>query len=562
MTGFGPLMAERASGAFRSKELWILLALLATLAGPFLLRNGDHVSPTEYDRRLVILSPHTDRIRKEIGRAFARYWKARSGQSLYLDWRIPGGSSEIALLLHSEFGSAFRYHWEHRLGRNWDQGVAAAFTDQHVFPVPEARREFLASNIGIGVDLLFGGGSYDFQQHAEMGFLVAESDAGGFGPLAVMRRHPEWFTDRVIPEQVSGEPFRDPHGRWIGVVLASFGIVYNRDVLRRLGLPAEPADWHDLGDGRLAGQVALSDPTKSGSVAKAFELIIQQQMHQTVTALKAQADPRITARELEMEGVRQGWDAGLRLIQRISGNARYFTDSASKIPLEVSRGDAAAGMAIDSYGRATQEFVRGPDGHSRVGFVAPAGGTSISVDAVAMLRGAPDPELATAFIEFLLSEEGQKLWAFHAGAPGGPIEASLRRLPVRRDFYTEQNLRFMSDPDERPYDKAALFVYRPDWTRPVFSAIRLLIRVMCIDTHLEQKRAWEALRQSGFPPAALALYHDLRTVSYDIARTSIVPVLLAKDKVQEVRLARHLAEVFKRQYDAAARRAMARRTSR
>jgi hypothetical protein len=36
-----------------------------------------------------------------------------------------------------------------------------------------------------------------------------------------------------------------------------------------------------------------------------------------------------------------------------------------------------------------------------------------------MFRGAPNPELATRFIEFVLSMEGQRLWAFKTGASDG-----------------------------------------------------------------------------------------------------------------------------------------------
>jgi ABC-type glycerol-3-phosphate transport system substrate-binding protein len=250
----------------------------------------------------------------------------------------------------------------------------------------------------------------------------------------------------------------------------------------------------------------------------------------------------------EAQGVRQGWEEGLKLIQRISANARYFTDSASKIPLEVSRGDAAAGMAIESYGRAAEDYVRRPDGWSRVGFVAPPGGTSVSVDPIGMLRGAPDPELATAFMEFVLSLEGQKLWAYRPGTPGGPAETALRRLPVRRDFYTDENRRYMADGHERPYARADSFAYRREWTGPVFGAIRFLIRVMCADTHQEQKRAWQALIDHGLPPAALAVFHDLSRVTYDEALRTVSAVLRAKDKVQEVRLARELGDAFRDQY--------------
>ena len=543
------------------KEFIVLSALVLTLIGPFMLRSTDTTAPISYDRRLVILSPHNERIRKEFGRAFAKRWKARSGEALYIDWRIPGGSSEIAMFMKSEFSGAFQYEWEHRLGRPWTPAVAGAFANPKITasasstssdnPVTAARRGFLDSSVGIGIDLLFGGGSYDFQQHAEAGYLVGQTPDGKHGLASVIASHPDWFTEAVMPEQLGGEPFRDPAERWIGVVLATFGIVYNRDVLHRLGVASEPAAWDDLAAPGLLGQVALSDPTKSGSVAKAFELMIQQQMHQAIAELSASRGENASAAELEAEGVRQGWEAGLRLIQRISANARYFTDSAAKIPLEVARGDAAAGMAIDSYGHATEEFVRRPDGRSRVGFKAPRGGTSLSVDSIAMLRGAPDPELATAFIEFVLSPEGQKLWAFRPGTPGGPAETALRRLPVRKDFYTDTNRRFMTDHDAHPYGRGEVFTYHPEWTGPAFPAIRFLIRVMCADSHRELKRAWRALVANDFPPPAVAAFHDLSRVSYEQAIGPIGQVLRARNRVREVRLARALGDVFRAQYERA-----------
>lgn len=524
---------------------WTLPALVFVLAAPFLLKPEEADTAAHYDRRLVILSPHNERIRQEIGHAFTSDWLARTGERVYLDWRIPGGSSEIALFLKSEFASAFRHYWETTLHRPWTHVTATAFADPGAGPAAAPRRAFLSSHVGIGVDLLFGGGSYDFHQQAEAGYLVAGNAAEGTGPAGLLARYPDWVGPGVIPETVSGEPFRDRDNRWIGVVLATFGIVYNRDGLTRLGMVGEPRQWTDLADPRLLGQVALADPTKSGSVAKAFELMIQQQMQQAVgRRLAAGAEPAVA----EAEGVREGWLDGLRLIQRLSANARYFTDSAAKIPLEVARGDAAIGMAIDAYGRATQEYVRQPDGRSRVGFVAPLGGTSVSVDPIALLRGAPDPRLATAFIEFVLSPRGQKLWAFRLDTPDGPLKTPLRRLPVRRDFYTAGNRRYMTDPEDRPYVQAQSFVYHPSWTGPAFGAIRFLIRVLCVDTHREQRQAWGAIVRHELPARALAVFHDLDGLGHDAVLARIVPILHARDKVAEVRLARELGIRFRDQY--------------
>jgi ABC-type Fe3+ transport system substrate-binding protein len=311
---------------------------------------------------------------------------------------------------------------------------------------------------------------------------------------------------------------------------------------------AEPPEhWEALGDPKLLGQLALADPSKSGSAAKAFELIIQEQIQKTLAAAKGPLGP-----EEEALLINEGWLKGLQLIQRMGANARYFTDSAAKIALEVGRGDAAAGMAIDSYGRATQDAVAKADGSSRVGFVSPLGGTSVSVDPIALMRGSKDPELATAFMEFVLSMKGQKLWGFKVGTPEGPHHHALRRMPIRRDFYQVGFNAFMSDPLEEPYEKAAHFIYHPEWTRSLFGAIRFLIRVLCVDTHEEQQAAWRVMIAHGMPKEALLVFHDLEGVDLQSVQQKILPILNGRDKLAEVRLGRELAETFRARYRRAA----------
>jgi iron(III) transport system substrate-binding protein len=544
------------------REILIGVAMLLTLVAPYMLRPAQSTTPKRYDRRLVIMTPHHEKIRNEFAAGFADHWKKKTGETLYIDWRVPGGTSEIAMYLKSEFGAAFENHWVNRLKRKWSSAAASGFlrpkgSGAEEADVTEARNVFLASDVGIGVDLFFGGGAYDFQQQAEAGVLVGANKAKSAGPARVRALHPDWFGDESIPLTAGGEPYRDPDDRWVGTCLSSFGIVFNRDVLRRLGVEKEPTQWEDLADPRLLGQVALADPSKSGSVTKAFEMIIQQQMQKEIDALKKHSGKIRTPGEVEMDGVKRGWEAGLRLIQRITANARYFTDSATKIPLEVARGDAAAGMTIDFFGRSAEEEVRKRDGTSRVGFVTPVGGTSIGVDPIGMLRGAPEPELATAFIEFVLGEQGQRLWAFRAGVPGGPSRSALRRLPVRKDFYTEANARLMTDGKEKPYEQAEGFVYHPEWTSAMFNSIRFLIRVTCIDVHQEQRAAWQALIDGNMPERALSFFHDTQLISYETTKNSFNQVLKSRDKVQEVRLARKLSGLTSSQYQRTIKQARA-----
>lgn len=533
------------------KEIALFCAMLATLLGPFWLKPEVESAAQENSRRLVILTPHHESIREEFGRAFAAEWKRQTGEAVMIDWRVPGGTSEIALMLKSEYAAAFQQHWRQVLKRPWTAEVAQACLNPKAGAEDPARQEFLKSKVSIGVDLFFGGGAFDFQLQADAGTLVAETGEGT-GLKAVHATHPEWFSEAGIPANLSGEPFRDAQDRWCGTCLSSFGIVFNRDVLRRLGIEKDPTQWRDLADPRLRGMVALADPGRSSSVTKAFEMLLQQEMQLTLAELKREPGA-LKAEEIEPEAVRQGWIKGLALIQRISANARYFSDTSTKIPLDVKRGDAAAGMCIDFYGRAAEESVRDAAGSSRVGFVMPVGGTSISVDPIALLRGAPEPELATAFMAFVLSDAGQSLWGYRAGVPAGPEKLALRRLPVRRDFYTPEHLSQMSDAAEMPYEKAGAFVYHAPWTASAFSPLRFLLRVLCVDTHEEMKTAWKHLSRGDFPVHATGVFHDLTLMRYDLAVGDISQTLRARDKVAETRLSRQLGDHVRQNYLLAAK---------
>ena len=526
-----------------SGRIFGVLALLAVVIGvPFALRPVDPDKPVGPADRLVIVSPHNEAVRQEFTTGFRRHYRAATGRDILIDWRVPGGTSEIARILASDYTAAFKNYWTRTLGRPWTAEVDASFDDPGVTlgpdpaadtPAQAARRAFLDSQVGIGIDLFFGGGAYDFIQQTKAGRLV---DSG------LLAARPEWFGDDIMPAQVSGEPFRDPQGLWLGAAVSSFGICYNTDSLTRLGVPSTPDSWDDLADPRLYRQVALADPTKSGSAAKAFEQIIQQKMQQRLTAQPTDPDA----------AVRQGWLDGLGLIQRISANARFFTDSSPKVPLDVSQGDAAAGMCIDFYGRFQSESVRRPDGTSRLYYLTPPGGSSIGVDPIAMLRGAPHPELARSFMEYVLSPEGQRLLNFRVGTPGGPERFALRRLPIRRDFYVPGNEPFRSDPGINPYDEARLFTYHEEWTGPLFRVLGFAVRILSIDTHTEQSAAWRALRAANFPPQATARFSDLSAFDYDTCMKEIRPALRSADRLQEVRLAQQLGDRFRRQYAEAA----------
>jgi iron(III) transport system substrate-binding protein len=176
-------------------------------------------------------------------------------------------------------------------------------------------------------------------------------------------------------------------------------------------------------------------------------------------------------------------------------------------------GDAAVGMSIDFYGRFQAQNSKAPDGHDRMVYLTPAGGSSVSCDPVSLLRGAEHRELAVKFIEYVLAEDGQKLWCYKPGEPGGPEKFALRRLPIRRDFYPSTNPTIqarhaehlkhatdnLADPSVDAYTLAQAFVYYPRWTGSHFGFHRDLIRVMCLDAGDELKAAWKRIMRKTPP---------------------------------------------------------------
>ena len=532
------------------RNLSILFVLAAILALPFAFRQDTGAREWKAgDPVLVIITPHNEAIRHEFGLAFSAWHARKYGTPVKVDWRAIGGATEIMRYLTSEYVSSFRAWWRAQ-GKAWRPDGAAIVLSRVFDPaarpdgVAEAdwsgQRELYlafrgtddARKFSSQIDLLFGGGSYDGDNATRMGLLVSPWPAGPVpqGLLAAKDGA------ELIPEGLSGDTWRT--ATYYGTTVSTFGICYNRDRMRAQGIARAPEQWEDLADPAWFGSLGLADPTKSGSIAKAFETIVQVECRRAVEAagFGAEAEEyeaRIAAARLPagqmpsgvpaeyQAAVAAGWEAGLRLIQRIAANARYFTDSASKVPLDVGMGNAAAGLCIDFYGRFEADVSNGgrPDG--AMAYVTPRGGSGVSADPIALLRGAPHRELALRFIEFVLSEEGQQIWCYRVGTPGGPQQYALQRFPIRRDFYPsdrpafqaayERHRRFTTDdlggPNVDMYRLAHEFTYCARWTAGYYGLFRDLIRAMCMDAGQELRAAWQAVVAAGGPekcPRAMA----------------------------------------------------------
>ena len=432
-------------------KIVIVTLLLLVVGVPFLLRpepadGTADAGPAGDADQLIIITPHNEQIRFEMAAGFNRWRATQNLPPVSFDWRASGGTTDL---------------------RN---GILAQF---------EAKARQDRVDEGIGADLFFGGGDYDHGKVAS-GLQLGDADDPQKVMITDVPRLPDGLFDAAFPQpRIGGEPLYHPDRRWIGTALSSFGIVYNRDLLLMLGGLDRPRTWRDLTDPRYANWLAMSDPGHSGSITTALNTVL----------------------------ARTGWTEGWADLRRIYANARYFASSSTKVPLDVASGDAAAGMAIDFYGRYQAGAVAaagwsgdtGDQVTSRVGYIDPlrdgVSMTATSSDPVTLLRGAPHRELAEQFIAWLLSKEAQHLWQAEAGSPGGTVRYELRRMPIRPDIYTAEYRQHWVDDDINPFPTA-----RP--LLPGMNSFRGLIapmsHAMAIHTHDDLKDAWAAIRRT--PP--------------------------------------------------------------
>jgi len=386
-------------------------AFVGVLGVPFALRPGQpagvqRAAVSGPARKLEIISPHSETIETEFERAFSE-WTARTrGFRTEIEWLDLGGTTKAIKFVEDRFQQS-----------------------------PE----------GIGIDIFFGGGCDPFLRFSRKGLLRPCRL-----PQEIIRR---------IPRVHGGAEIYDAQQRWFGACLSGFGLIYNKAVLKFLGLP-EPKTWADLGRPEYFSWVAAADPRESGSMHMVYEIILQA----------------------------YGWDRGWGLLMRIGGNARRFSRSASDVPRDVSSGEAACGMAIDTYGlRAVAEA--GPE---RMAFVLPEGQTVVNADGIGVLKGAPHAELAELFVQFVLSEEGQKLWMLRVGAPGGPKQYQLYRLPVIPGMVQRYARDSVVSIDPFAFNGGIEFDLLKKNAR--WGIVNDLIGACIIDLRRDLARAWDAVK--------------------------------------------------------------------
>ena len=254
------------------------------------------------------------------------------------------------------------------------------------------------------------------------------------------------------------------------------------------------------------------------------------------------------------EALNEGWLRGLKVVQKIMANSRYFTDNSVTTVWDVSLGNCAVGVVVDFYGRHQKSSTISRGGKDRISFVFPKGGSCYSPDPISMFRGAPHKEVAKAFMEYVVSEAGQDRVGFRTGVPGGPKYYALHRTPLRRDFYQEEKSPWMSSPEMDPFKTVNEFEYQAQWTAPAFGAIRFLAKVLFMDPFTELASAWHAIikaQKEGRKEQAtnaLALLENFEGITYDWTINTLSKVLKSKNALLRIKLETELTQRYCKQY--------------
>ncbi len=401
----------------------IVIALLATACGETPPPESQaEAEPALPEVRLVLISPHNTDIQKEYEAAYVKHHAARYGERVTFEWRdVGGGASSILSHLRNVY-------------ENSEQS---------------------------GIDVVWGGGDFNFARMASEGILM-----------------PMELADDVaanIPATHGGLVLCDPDRLWCGSAMSGFGIFYNKQLLERLRL-TPPTRWEDLGEPHFFDLVGLADPSQSGSAAASYAMIVQSE---------------------------DTWQAGWAKLLGILANTKKFYAGAGDAAEALPSGEAAITTCIDFYG--TNRMAKYP---TSLQYLSPRGQTAFNPDPIAILKNPPNPAVAQGFVDFVLSYEGQSLWALPVGADGGPERSALGRQPIRKDVYAERAGEMLGS-IVNPYEAGQTMELDTALWNDSYGLLRHLVWAAAVRNVDFMKAAKERLIKTNNDPALVALFNRL-----------------------------------------------------
>ena len=192
----------------------------------------------------------------------------------------------------------------------------------------------------------------------------------------------------------------DPQGYYYGTKLITTGIAYNTRA------PVKPGAWQDLLKPELKNMTTLPSPLYSGAA----------QIHMATLM----NDPQL----------------GFAWYEKLKANGAMPQSGNGAVMNAITSGSKGYGVLVDYM--AIREKAKG----APIEFVFPKEGVSIVTEPVAMMKNAKNPDGAKAFIDFVLSDAGQRLVLKQGYLPA---DASL---PAPEGFPARESIKLM------PYDPA------------------------------------------------------------------------------------------------------------
>ena len=197
---------------------------------------------------------------------------------------------------------------------------------------------------------------------------------------------------RWTPSWAAGLPTdaKDPRGFWYGTYVTPEVIAYNSAVV---SAAEAPKDWDEVLDPKWKGKVLIRDPMASGTMRTIFGMIVDR-------SVRATGD---TAQ-------------GFQWLRRLDGQTKEYVLNPTLLYQKLARREGLITLwdmpDIDALA-----------GKYPIAYVFPRSGTPLLVDAVAVVRGAPNAKRAREFAEFV-------------GGNAAVVAAArdFARLPARTDI--------------------------------------------------------------------------------------------------------------------------------
>lgn len=188
---------------------------------------------------------------------------------------------------------------------------------------------------------------------------------------------------------------RDDTDLWYGMYLTPEVLAYNTAAVAEADAPK---DWDDVLDPKWKGKVLIRDPVASGSMRAIFGGII--------------------ARSIAETGSPEG---GYEWLRRLDGNTKEYTLNPTMLYQKLGRQEGLVTLYNMPDIATLERRLNIP-----VTYVIPSSGTPLLVDAIAIVKGARNPEAARSFYEFVNTPET----LLHASR-------EFLRIPARTDLPTD-----------------------------------------------------------------------------------------------------------------------------